>query len=147
FDPGLEDPSFGALRGLLAQSPRGHSFRLAQDGEVEDACGRHGGDGGIHVLAYGSASADLGPFLRSLASEAPARGHPQPPPRTGVAADLPARPRCVGRDALLARLVAALVGNGTAPVPVLGPAGIGKSTLCLAAVHDADVAARFGARR
>jgi hypothetical protein len=39
---------------------------------------------------------------------------------------------------------ALLAGERT---PVLGPAGIGKSTICLQALHEPRVAKRFGARR
>jgi hypothetical protein len=53
----------------------------------------------------------------------------------------------VGRDGPRARLVAALAGAEPGPVAVLGGPGIGKSTLVVAALHDAAVAERFGARR
>ena len=40
-----------------------------------------------------------------------------------------------------------LLLDATPPIAVLGGAGFGKSTLCLAALHEPRVAARFGARR
>ena len=59
---------------------------------------------------------------------------------------LPPKPaRCIGRDEQVATLVGALLAG--APAAVLGPAGIGKSTVCLQALHDQRVADRFGERR
>ena len=58
---------------------------------------------------------------------------------------LPARPDVVGRDGEVESLVAAWLGTPPGPVAVLGAPGIGKSTICLAALHDARVAGRFGA--
>jgi tetratricopeptide (TPR) repeat protein len=60
---------------------------------------------------------------------------------------LPAPPRLVGREELLAGVVAGLLATPPAPVPILGSPGIGKSALCLSALHDPSVAERFGARR
>lgn len=60
---------------------------------------------------------------------------------------LPARPRCFGREAEVLDLVDKLCGDPPLPVPVLGPAGAGKSTIALAALHDTQVAERFGKRR
>ncbi len=62
-------------------------------------------------------------------------------------ADLPAAPDLVGRDDEVADLVAAWLAVPPEPVAVLGPPGIGKSSICLAALHDPRVAARFGDRR
>ena len=59
---------------------------------------------------------------------------------------LPARPaRCIGRDREVETLVEALLAGE--PTPVLGPAGIGKSTVCLQALHDQRIAERFDGRR
>lgn len=60
---------------------------------------------------------------------------------------LPARPRCFGRTAEIRELAEALCGDPPPPVPVLGPAGAGKTTIVLAALHDDRVAERFGDRR
>jgi tetratricopeptide (TPR) repeat protein len=60
---------------------------------------------------------------------------------------LPARPRCFGREAEILELVETLCSDPPRPVPVLGPAGAGKSTIALAALHDSQVAERFGKRR
>ena len=68
-------------------------------------------------------------------------------PPGGGAAGLPARPDVVGRDGEVAAVVAAWLGTRPEPVAVLGAPGIGKSTICLAALHDEAVARRFGDRR
>ena len=60
---------------------------------------------------------------------------------------LPARPRCFGREAEVREIAEALCGDPPPPVPVLGPAGAGKSTITLAALYDRHVAERFGQRR
>lgn len=60
---------------------------------------------------------------------------------------LPARPRCFGRETEIRDLAEALCGDPPAPVPVLGPAGAGKTTITLAALHESRVAERFGKRR
>ena len=62
----------------------------------------------------------------------------------GRAAGLPPRPDLVGREAEVGPLVAAWLGTPPRPVAVLGAPGIGKSTICLAALHDGRVAERFG---
>src|SRR6185436_189803 len=53
----------------------------------------------------------------------------------------------VGRDALAAQLGAAILRRLAVPIVLLGPAGIGKSALTLAALHRRELAERFGARR
>jgi hypothetical protein len=60
---------------------------------------------------------------------------------------LPAAPLVVGREAEVAALVAAWLERPPAPVAILGAPGIGKSTVCLAALHDEPVAGGFGDRR
>ena len=70
-----------------------------------------------------------------------------PPTTAGHPAGLPARRNLVGRDAEIASLVAAWLGTPPEPVAVLDAPGIGKSTICLAALHDGRVVERFGDRR
>ncbi len=53
----------------------------------------------------------------------------------------------VGRDAEIGALVAAWLATPPQPTAVLGPPGIGKSAVCLAALHDERVRQRFGDRR
>ena len=66
---------------------------------------------------------------------------------TGRAAGLPPRPDLVGREAEVGALVAGWLATPPEPVAVLGAPGIGKTTVCLAALHDEQVAQRFGDRR
>jgi TIR domain len=63
----------------------------------------------------------------------------------GVVPLPPKPPRCIGRDEQVATLVGALLAGE--PTAVLGPAGIGKSTVCLQALHDERIADQFGLRR
>jgi len=60
---------------------------------------------------------------------------------------LPASPRCFGREKEVGELVEALCADQPSPVPILGPAGAGKSTLILMALHHPRVAERFDKRR
>ena len=66
---------------------------------------------------------------------------------TGRAARLPPPTDLVGRDDEVAALVAAWLASPPQPVAVLGAPGIGKSAICLAALHDQRVRERFGDRR
>ena len=69
------------------------------------------------------------------------------PPPPGHAARLPARPNLVGRDGEVAVLVRVWLATPPQPIAVLGAPGIGKSAICLAALHDRHVQERFGDRR
>ena len=60
---------------------------------------------------------------------------------------LPGPPRCLGREKEVHRLVDALCADPPFPIPVLGPAGAGKSTITLMALHQPRVTERFGRRR
>ncbi|HEY1346660.1 MAG TPA: tetratricopeptide repeat protein [Streptosporangiaceae bacterium] len=71
----------------------------------------------------------------------------EPPPVAGYGVGLPVRPDLVGRDGEVAALVQAWLATPPEPVAVLGAPGIGKSTICLAALHDGKVAERFAERR
>jgi Domain of unknown function (DUF4062) len=77
--------------------------------------------------------------------ELPAPAEPEAASRRASA--LPARPDLVGRDAEIASLVEAWLATPPEPVAVLGPAGIGKSSICLAALYADRVQERFGDRR
>jgi tetratricopeptide (TPR) repeat protein len=61
--------------------------------------------------------------------------------------ELPARPGLVGREAEVASLVDAWLAAEPPPVAMLGAPGIGKSAICLAALHHERAQERFGARR
>lgn len=101
----------------------------------------------LEALARGD-GLDLGSTLVAL------RSLPKKPEETVrwdqsplVSPRLPASPRCLGRDKEIRKLVEALCAEPSFAVPVLGPAGAGKSTLTLSALHHPRVAERFGKRR
>jgi tetratricopeptide (TPR) repeat protein len=71
---------------------------------------------------------------------------PSPDTTPDTAAIVPPA-RCFGRDADVAALVTALTAPWPAALLVLGPAGIGKTTLTRRVATDAAVATRFAARR
>jgi tetratricopeptide (TPR) repeat protein len=85
--------------------------------------------------------------LELLLLQALVETRPPAEPQEAGHARLPARPDLVGREAQVAGLVAAWLAVPPEPVAVLGAPGIGKSTICLAALHDDQVIERFGDRR
>ena len=85
--------------------------------------------------------------LELLLLQALQESRPQREPAAAGHARLPARPDLVGREAEVGALVGAWLATPPEPVAVLGAPGIGKSTICLAALHDEQVAERFGDRR
>ena len=99
------------------------------------------------MLGYGPDHSGLAAFLRRV-RPAPGSKATQTealaPARPAV---LPPAPRCFGRDTEIDELVATLLAATPEPVPILGPPGIGKSTITLVALNDARVAARYGQRR
>jgi tetratricopeptide (TPR) repeat protein len=147
---GLADPNFGALlrwsEAVFAGSEYRH-FRLARNGELADLQAKHPPEQRIFVLGYGPDFGDLAGFLRGLrptsTSGAPSLSTPIPAP----AAALPPAPICFGRDAEIEDLVATLLTEKPEPTPILGPAGIGKSTITLVALNDPRITERYGPRR
>jgi TIR domain len=79
---------------------------------------------------------------RPQASEPADGAAPASPP-----AGIPPRGRFVGRETDLDQLRAWILDDTTQPVAVLGPGGIGKSKLTIAALVDGAIAARFGESR
>ena len=63
------------------------------------------------------------------------------------AVGVPAAGLLVGRDAEVSALVTAWLVVPPQPMAVLGAPGIGKSAICLTALHDEQVQKRFGDRR
>lgn len=62
-------------------------------------------------------------------------------------APLPLSGPCVGRDALISDVCARVFRDQPEPVLLLGPAGIGKTTIALSILHSPEAAQRFGGRR
>jgi hypothetical protein len=150
FGSGLADPNFGVLRAWLGRVLPGSQyrhFRLGRSGELAALQAEHGSAERIMMVGYGPNYADLAPFLRTLATaEAPQRDAVAAADVVHVMA-LPPPPRCFGRDAIIDDLVQTACAKRPTPTPVLGPPGIGKSTVCLAALHHRRVVAQFGQRR
>jgi nucleoside phosphorylase/tetratricopeptide (TPR) repeat protein len=72
----------------------------------------------------------------------------KPPTDLPPTAALPRKPqRFFGRDAVAEQVTAAVLRAPTPAIVLLGPGGIGKSTLTLEVLQREEVAARFGARR
>jgi len=149
---GLSDPNFGALlrwTGKVFAQSEYRRFRLARDSELEDLRRQHPPEQRLFPVSYGKNHGDLLPYLRGLrpsrsAHAVVSRAQNATPGKSTL---LPPAPRCFGRDGEIRDLVAALLTDTPKPVPILGPPGIGKSTITLSALHNQQVAARFGARR
>ena len=67
--------------------------------------------------------------------------------RSSAPARLPPQDHNFGREELKRQLVERLLSGQPPPTTVLGPPGIGKSTLTLAALHDKDIQRRYGPHR
>ncbi len=150
---GLADPNFGALlrwsRQVLSEGEARH-FRLCRDSELASVQAQHPREDRIFALAYGADYGDLAPFFRSLvpaASPAAGRLSSPPPSAPPSAPRLPTVPRCFGREDEIRDLVDSLCADPPSPTPILGPAGAGKSTITLRALHAPPTFARFGPRR
>jgi tetratricopeptide (TPR) repeat protein len=83
-------------------------------------------------------------LLQALQQSRPESG---PTVLGACAPGLPAPRDLVGRDSEVTALVRAWLATPLQPVAVLGAPGIGKSAICLAALHDKQVQERFGDRR
>ena len=136
---GLADPSWSALRSwsreILAGSRYRH-FRLCRTEELAGLERQHSPDERIFPVPYGPDFGDLAPFLHRLRQ-----------PAGTAAPQLPVASRCFGRDEHVESLVAALCALPPRPAAVLGPPGVGKTTLTLVALADRRAVARFGGRR
>jgi len=139
---GLSDPNFGALlewTGEVFSKDEYRRFRLCLDDEVEALTMRHPREQRLFPIGIGQDYAALAEFLKSLGSNQSRRSsgsaEAASTPATGTTF-LPAAPRCFGRDEEINDLVANLLAEKPLPAPILGPPGIGKSSLTLAAMHD-----------
>ncbi len=99
----------------------------------------------VFPLASETSHRDLAGFLRGLSAP---RATLSGAERSDASSRLPPPPaRCFGREQVVEALVDAICSDRPRPSPVLGPPGIGKTTVTLAALHDPRVAAHFGDRR
>ncbi|HEX3111302.1 MAG TPA: tetratricopeptide repeat protein, partial [Thermoanaerobaculia bacterium] len=130
---GLTDPNFGALlewsKELLSGSIYSH-YALVRKGETRPKAPH------VKFVEYGEKYEDLPPFIRAKLATPHSAERALTVPNAGF---------CIGREDEVNSLVDALLAGN--PVPVLGGAGMGKTTIALQALHDARVAARFGSRR
>ena len=62
-------------------------------------------------------------------------------------AKLPPRPEVIGRRAEIDRIVAELIASRPRPIVILGHAGMGKTTVSRAVLHEPKVRERFGEHR
>jgi len=156
---GLEDPNFAALlawsRDVFAGSEYRH-FRLCLNSEVAALHALHPPEERLFPVPYGGEHGDLVPFLRGLrARRSPAAIPPAPTPATAsssvsAAPDVPRLPpprHCFGREDAVPQTVAAVLAKPAAPLAILGPPGVGKTTVAVTALHDPRVVKRFRSRR
>jgi len=148
---GLEDPNFDALlkwSGQIFEGDEYRHFRLALEKDVRPLQEKHPDEQRIFVLPFGDDHGDLPDYLRSLKPAKSPAPNPVPvPPTSSPFISIPAAGYFFGRDDELLKLVAALDQDTPPPIPILGPAGIGKSTLTLKALADPRIVNRFGDRR
>jgi hypothetical protein len=153
---GLADANLGGLLNWMAKVlPGSHyrHFRLARNGEVAALQSKHPTEQRLFVIGHGEEYADLPGFVRQLAPTRPSTRSELPPVRPDSLAPvrpfapLPPKPRVVGRATLIRHVAVHVLTASPAPVPVLGPPGMGKTNLALAVAYEPDVAAKFGQRR
>jgi tetratricopeptide (TPR) repeat protein len=154
---GLEDPNFAALlawsRGVFAGSEYRH-FRLCLESEVATLNALHAPEERLFPVPYGREHGDLASFLGGLrAKRSPAAATPAPATATFAAGADPAVPRlpppryCFGREDAVTQAVAAVLAKPAAPLAILGPPGVGKTTVAVTALHDPRVVKRYRSRR
>lgn len=149
FGAGLADPNFGALCDWMSMRFSGSEYRhyrLCSSAERDSVASQHQSSDRIVPLVYGATHGELAGFMRGLSPGSRTPRLPVDTPGHSMPFGLPPARFCVGRDVLVDDVSIALTRRG-APVVVLGAPGIGKSTVCLAALHDDRVAAQFGGRR
>lgn len=152
---GLADPNFGALlewtREVFAGSGYSH-YRLCRESEAPDLRKLHPKEERIIVLSYGPNHSELASFLQTLRPASTPKPEKKKKKEEELSPErraprLPAPPRCFGRTDQVEDLVATLCTDSPPPTPILGPPGVGKTTITLTALHDRRVVQKFGARR
>jgi len=121
-------------------------FRLCLDTELAILLKEHSPEERIFPLSYGAKHDELAGFLRDLKSAGPSHSLPSTASVNGNPR-LPGRRNCFGRADQIRDLVDSVCTDPPPPVPVLGQAGIGKSTVVIEALHHPRVEARYGRRR
>ena len=125
---GLSDDNVGRLLDWMRKSFAGlddKHFALVADNETD------GWPDGVTAVRFGG-HADLPSYIANLAPI--------------LSSGLPPDPKMIGRKDRLEQLVAAILDQDR-PIVVPGALGMGKTTLALAAAHDARVIERFGKGR
>jgi len=139
---GLSDPNFGSLLEWISEVFGSSIYRhycLCLNRERAALQKRFPPGKRLFYIGYGDKHSDLAPFLRKELLPAA--------PHEPVAAMLPGAGYCIGREAEVEDVVAALLADKPEPLPILGGPGMGKTTIALKALNDKRVAGRFGARR
>ncbi|MFA6448558.1 MAG: tetratricopeptide repeat protein [bacterium] len=149
---GLSDPNFEALlewTGKVLSGSEYRRFRLAREEEVETLQKQHTSEQRLCVISYGKDYDDLAPFIKSLVPNKHVDQEAASPAINGVCRtpQIPSAPHCFGRDEQLKELVDTLLTDKPEPTPILGPPGIGKSTLVSTVLRDQRVVDRYGACR
>lgn len=98
----------------------------------------------LTVWAAAKLAGLVGPMLTTIHLPLPAPAAPTPEPP--APADPPPPGRLIGRQTDLDQLTSWILDDSRQPIAVLGPGGIGKSRLTIAALHDRRVTTRFGDR-
>lgn len=151
---GIADPDFDALLRWMRTVFEGSDFRhfqLCLENEEEKFRELHPPEERLFPLPYGADHSCLAPFLRELL---PARRSSAGKEDQGEVIELatstpgiPDPPLCFGREEEIRELSGALGLEAPQPIPVLGPPGIGKTTVLLTTLHERRVAERFGEQR
>ena len=142
-------PGCGAGWPECFASPPYRHYRLGLKSELAELWHEHSLAERIVPLPYGTIHDELASFLHLLGLLWLHRHRLTGPPAPGPApqARLPPPPRCFGRDAIVEDLMTTLLAEPPPPTPVLGPAGVGKSTVCVTALYDQRVAERYWRRQ
>ncbi len=151
---GIADPDFDALlrwmRTVFEGSDLCH-FQLCLDKEEEKFRELHPPEERLFPLPYGADHSCLAPFLRELRpTRRSSSGQEDRSEVIELATStpgIPDPPLCFGREEEIRELTGALGLEAPQPIPVLGPPGIGKTTVLLTTLHARKLAERFGNRR
>lgn len=130
-------------------------FQLCLDKEEEKFRELHPPEERLFPLPYGADHSCLAPFLRELlpSGRSPSGKDEQGDEQEKIielatsTPGIPDPPLCFGREDEIRELTGALGLEAPQPIPVLGPPGIGKTTVLLTTLHERKLAERFGDQR